>query len=143
MKCKRIIYSWLKNDTVKDFIDCVDDTEYIVEVERPLKRIYHKDTHKVEWKHLGVMVVMFERNKLPDSLALYGGLIHVRVKNYIPEIRQCYNCFGYGHFKKFCRTRKKCLLCGLDFHGQCTATIKRINCGNSHKAIDKSCPIYA
>lgn len=66
--------------TVKDFIDCVDDTEFMVEIERPLKCVYSKDKQMVEWKHLGILVVMFEGNKFLDSLSLYEGLINVRVK---------------------------------------------------------------
>lgn len=141
MRCKGVVYNWPRSDSVKDFIDNIDDSEYLVE-ERPLKRVYHKDTNIVEWKHLGIIVVTFEGNKLPDSLLVYNGLLYVRVKRFIPEVRQCFNCFGYRHFKKFCRVTKKCLICGFDFHDQCTDTVRCINCGQGHKATDKRSSVY-
>lgn len=142
MRCKGVVHGWPHSDTVYDFIMNVDDTEFIEEVERPLKRVYNKSTQAVEWQHMGILMVTFVGNKLPDSLSLYDGLLHVRVKHYIPEVRQCYNCYGYGHFKKFCRIRKKCVVCGLDFHDQCDIEAKCINCGKGHKAVDKQCPVY-
>lgn len=77
MKCKGVVYNWPRSDLVKDFIDNIDDSEYLMR--KPLKRVYHKDTNIVEWKYLGIMVVIFEDNKLPDSLLVYNGVGIIRI----------------------------------------------------------------
>lgn len=77
--------------------------------------------------------------KIPENVKIYGCFF--RVELYVFPIRQCQNCWRYGHKATFCTSRKKCPKCG-DKHTQseCTEPPKCINCNLNHEANAKDCP---
>lgn len=58
------------------------------------------------------------------------------------SVIQCFQCYGYGHWKDKCEKSRKCIVCSEDVHGQCVKKKKCINCGEEHKANDKECEVY-
>ncbi|KAL6420760.1 hypothetical protein ACFW04_013873 [Cataglyphis niger] len=57
-------------------------------------------TKVYDWKDTSNIVVTFEGNELPVQLSLFDGLTFIRVKPYIPTVKQCYK---YDHIKQFCK----------------------------------------
>ena len=69
------------------------------------------------------------------------------------SILQCYNCYGFGHFAKDCKSNKVCSQCS-EYHSykDCKAPLlKCVNCQSAaqenhvnidvnHSALDKNCP---
>jgi hypothetical protein len=76
-----------------------------------------------------------------------NGEIH-EVEVFHPEcvIRQCFNCYGYGHVAKMCRGARKCGRCAAPGHetNSCpdkeTSRSKCVNCKGTHAAWDARCP---
>jgi len=60
-------------------------------------------------------------------------------------VRQCMNCFAYGHLKTTCKAEKKsrCTECGSNTHSfrECKSSVKKcLNCGGAHRTFANSCP---
>lgn len=69
----------------------------------------NKKTKKSEWIKTKNIKVTFEGNNHPQELRLFGGLTTIKVKLFIEEVKQCFNCYSYGHLKFQCKNEKKML----------------------------------
>ena len=63
------------------------------------------------------------------------------------SVVQFYNCQGFGHLGKTCRSKQKCLICGENYsHKGCSSRELRkythANCKGQHVASYKGCPEY-
>lgn len=97
------------------------------------------------------IIITFEGDFLPDSIKLFG-IAPWKVFPYIPKVKICFNCFGFGHTKEFCKRSSKCINCGDDIHdndkkiennvSKCARTTRCINCKGSHIPVYKKCPTY-
>jgi len=61
-------------------------------------------------------------------------------------LRQCMNCYGYGHIKSQCKETKstRCSECGSSTHSyrDCRSNVKKcLNCGGDHRTFANSCPV--
>ncbi|XP_054287586.1 uncharacterized protein LOC129003318 [Macrosteles quadrilineatus] len=88
------------------------------------------------------MMITFDSDKLPEYI--YLNYVRMPVKQYMRPIRQCYNCFRYGHVAKSpCDKTKTCRDCSQEYHeGPCTTSIKCANCEGPHPSNSKTCPEY-
>ena len=96
-----------------------------------------------QFKPTGVMILTFESKILPTDVRL--GFGKYKVREYIPNPRQCYNCFRYGHGTKHCRdTSTLCKRCGKIDHTSeiCIENLKCVNCGERHEATSRECLHY-
>jgi len=60
-------------------------------------------------------------------------------------LKQCMNCFAYGHLKTQCKSEKRarCTECGSNTHSfrDCKSSVKKcLNCGGAHRTFANSCP---
>ena len=92
--------------------------------------------------------------KHKHNMKLYVGSYRCNVEDYV-AITQCFNCCGFGHTSKYCKSSTQCYKCGGSHSGKnCDAesnTHKCVNCtkhrgspGNAqmpvaHSAISKEC----
>lgn len=83
--------------------------------------------------------VTFQGNKHPESIAIFG--CKFKVELYIFPVKQCMNCWGYGHKKDQCKRVAKCRSCGEEKHQDECRMVKCINCGGNHKATERECPM--
>ena len=87
-----------------------------------------------------MIILTFVDEHIPDFV--YVDSERLSVKPYKPKPLQCFNCFGYGHSSRVCLKQKLCGSCSLQEHGDCSRTVKCINCKKDHNARDKNCQLY-
>lgn len=138
ISCKGVI-NWDKYASLDELLDSMVATDGITEVERMKRRRFDRESGRVREEITDLVCVTWENNRLPEQIRIYGGLSGLRMKPFIENVILCYNCYGYGHLQKHCKARKRCVICGEDFHGECRRDLKCINCGGSHRPTDKNC----
>lgn len=89
------------------------------------------------------MLVSFCGSHIPTHV-LFDNCLLIPVQPYFEPILQCKNCWFFGHSKRACRGKEKCLTCGLIHTGEmeCTALPFCVNCKGNHKSNDKKCPEF-
>lgn len=133
-----VISNWDGN--IKRLGEAIDNKTNIISIERMLKRKFNNSDKKLIICNTNNFIITFKGRTLPDNISLYDGLVKIRVRAYIPEVKQCYNCYRFGHTKAVCKNKSKvCVVCSEDFHGYCDRQEKCINCGGKHKANDRKC----
>ena len=128
----------------------LDDSVIVEEVKRQagvdavVRRLRYRDSNK----QLPVAIVTcksFEDIALICKSSFYISNKKVQIEAYrskrnIPT--RCYNCQSFGHIAKACMKGKKCERCSESHEGTCSVAVKCANCGLSHKASYKQCPVY-
>lgn len=140
VRCKGIVKDW--DMPVRELIEAMGTQNNVVEVERLYIRKWNKESRKMEWIKTKNIKVSFEGNNRPSEIRLFGGLTGVRVFPYVEEVQQCFNCYAFGHVKYQCRSKKKCVICGAAFHGNCDSNASCANCKGNHRANYKGCPKF-
>ncbi|XP_070511583.1 uncharacterized protein [Cardiocondyla obscurior] len=136
-----VIADW--DDNIMNLGEVIDYKENIVSLERMIRNRYNVTEKRFFPTKTNNILITFKGKTIPDSISLYGGLVKLKVRTYIPMVRQCFNCYRFGHTKALCKTKNKlCIVCGDSFHGHCDRTAKCINCHKEHKANSKSCEHY-
>ncbi|XP_021694242.1 uncharacterized protein LOC110674277 [Aedes aegypti] len=79
-----------------------------------------------------------EGHQVPNRIHVYG--CSFRAELCIFPIRQCKNCWRYGHGAKLCTPRTRCAACGGGHEvSVCDKDAKCPNCKRGHKADDPEC----
>lgn len=121
----------------------MDNKVNVISIERILKRIYNKTNKSTTWCNTNNFVLVLKGRSLPAHISLYDELVKLKIRPYIPAVKQCYNCYRFRHTKAVCRSKNKvCLICSEEFHGLCDRPEKCVNCGGKHKANDRKCEKY-
>lgn len=68
---------------------------------------------------------------------MYNGLVKIPVRPYVDSVVQCYQCYGFGHWKDKCKKERVYIVCGEKYHGICEKKEKCVNCRGNHKANDR------
>ena len=83
----------------------------------------------------------FHAKELPEYVFVHYE--RVKVRQFIDQPWQCYNCQGFGHSAKFCNWKMKCLICSGEHKlvdCQQRNAIKRCaNCGGNHVSNAPEC----
>ena len=137
-------------DEIKEGIH-PDDLANIVKIERCMQR---KPTNNnsftpstanagQEWEESNSIKIVC-RSSLPREISIYSYVS--KISAYILPVRQCDNCFRYGHIKNSCKSASKCLKCGEEHTGEqadtCMNLVKCANCYGPHMANDKDECLY-
>ena len=68
------------------------------------------------------------------------------VRKYKTKVRQCSNCWWFGHTAENCKKYKTCENCSAKGNehesGTCSINPKCRSCNKAHKASDKKCPMW-
>lgn len=140
--CTRGVISDWDNSTQK-LEEAIDNKINVISIERILKRRFNRTDKSTTWCNTSNFIIVFKGRFLLDNISLYNGLVKLKVRPYISLVKQCYNCYRFGHTKAVCRSKCKiCIVCSEAFHGLCDRPDKCVNCGGKHKANDRSCEIY-
>lgn len=138
-----MISGWDCGVPIHELVEAMDNKEGLIQLERMKRRFIDKETKESRTRLTSFIIVTYEGNVLPEFVTLFEGAIRMKIRPFMEPVRQCFGCFQYGHFKRFCREDRKCMVCGEDIHGECHAEPKYINCGEKHKANDKQkCVLY-
>ena len=89
------------------------------------------------------MILTFDSCSLPKEVKIGWNVLDVR--QYIPQPRMCFKCLAFNHNIKTCRaTEQTCQKCGEQghLHTSCSKPMNCANCGESHMASDRKCPVY-
>ncbi|XP_036138910.1 E3 ubiquitin-protein ligase BRE1A-like [Monomorium pharaonis] len=141
-RCKGVISDWDNEMSLRDLYEAIEDKEKILQIERMKKRRYNKATKEITEEYLHQVIIAWEGGERPREISLWQGLIKMRVRAFVENVIQCYNCYGFGHIKERCFRKKICMICGDYYHEKCERKIECINCGGNHRPTDKKCPIY-
>lgn len=140
IQVKGVITLW--DGEIQELYDAIMEKDKIVSLERLRKRIYNGREKRYEWESTKHIIIIWRDNKLPEEIKLFQGRISINVRPFVEYVIQCYQCYGYGHWKEKCKKDRKCIVCGGEYHGYCEREKKCVNCGEGHKANDKECKIY-
>lgn len=87
------------------------------------------------------MIISFQGLILQKNVVLDGLILPVFVQ--MDHIRQCTNCWRYGHSANRCRSKETCMRCGYSAHDKNNdCEVRCANCGMQHLSNNKACPIY-
>ena len=131
--------------SLQEFCEAVidKDKEDIIKIERLKSYKRNSNTGEVKEESTHKIIVIWEGNSLPNSIGMYDNLFRTDVKPYIEPVKQCFNCYKYGHWKLSCNAKRLCCICGKDFHGNnCSENIKCVNCGLAHRSTSRDCSWY-
>lgn len=87
-------------------------------------------------------VVTFDGPKVPENVSMYNGLANIPVRLYVEAVIQCFQYYGFGHWKDKCKKERTCEICGEDFHDRCEKRERCVNCKGEHRANDRKCEVY-
>lgn len=106
-----------------------------------VKRFMKKDASTKQLIPMTTVAITFSTTTLPKSAFL--SLFRYQIHPYIPPLVQCYKCFKFNHSAKVCRGAQMCSSCaGAHSYKECDSeNLICINCGGSHLAISRDCPI--
>ena len=85
----------------------------------------------------------FNSKTLPEKIQI--GYLKKKVTTYVPPVRRCQNCQGFGHLKEQCRYKIKCVRCGGEHATEkCEHKDEPIcfRCSGQHSAAYEGCPMY-
>lgn len=84
------------------------------------------------------MLVSFCGSHIPTHVVFDQSLL-IPVQAYFEPILQCKSCWFFGHSKRACRGKERCVKCGLTHTGDCIAPLFCVNCKGNHSSNDKRC----
>lgn len=130
-----------ENMTVKNRINTTAPLPSIVEVYRV--PFFEKDSSGTHRKtDSDFMLISFCGTHVPTHI-LYDNSFLIPVQAYFEPVLQCKSCWFFGHSKKACRGKAKCVTCGLTHtENECTEIQFCVNCKGHHCCNDKKCPEF-
>lgn len=129
---------------IKDVPWKYEDRELLEELESEIPILKAERMQKMDearnLKKTRNVRMTFRGKNLPNTVAMYG--YRFKVDLYLFPVKQCQNCWGYGHKTTTCRRPKKCMTCGgrHEEHDQQQCQTECINCRGNHPANSTECP---
>jgi len=115
----------------------------IIQIDRLEKRTYNREKQESMMFDTNNLIIVWEGNYRPDKISLCGGMMTLRVRPFVEAVRQCLNCYKFGHVKAGCKAKQRCIICGEEgIHGRYDKPVRCANCGKGHKSTDRKCNIY-
>lgn len=88
-------------------------------------------------------ILTFDTVTLPENV--FVGFIRVPVRQHIPNPIRCLRCQKFGHVQHTCERPHVCPNCAKPADhgdGPCDRETKCLNCGGSHPAWSRDCPVW-
>lgn len=119
----------------------IQDKTGIISLERMYRCKWNSEARKPVFSESDNIVVIFKGVGVRD-LKIFFSNVGLKVRPFVPQARQCFNCYRFGHTRVVCKSDTCCIVCGDKAHGTCDKPVKCRNCGGSHKSTYKQCPIF-
>lgn len=120
----------------------------VVDVKRIMKRstsnvksIDDSEENRPKFIPMTSVILSFNKPILPSSVTMC--FQSFTVKQYIPQVKRCFQCQRFGHGIAQCRAKMRCVRCGQNHtFDQCNNNENRTcpNCGGDHSAAFQGCP---
>lgn len=113
---KGVISDWDTDMPLYELVEAMDNTKGILQMEKLRKRYVDPKTKQLMNKYSHQVLITVEGNELPTEIKIFGGLMAVKVRPFMEPVKQCFNCFKFGHYKtdNECRAPRICIICGED-----------------------------
>ena len=101
-----------------------------------------RDVSKIKGSNHMAVLTFFGSN-LPDRVKI--GPLSLKVKPFLDRPLQCYQCYGYGHGKKYCKESPRCGNCSaLESHptSECVSEPYCFYCRGAHPLRSRQCERY-
>lgn len=122
-------------DELKELINTHSEHSTVIDVVRLYRKV------EGEWRESSSVKLTFSGAGKVDSVTM--GHSYYRVRPYVMDPIQCYNCQILGHTSIGCDKKQRCMLCAAEHHKKhCTVPPDRYkcaNCGGNHPANSKLC----
>lgn len=124
----------------------LESTVPIVSIYRCLKRKIENGKKTKEWIKSNTVKVTFRSQVLPDEVTF--GFSKRKVKQFVPNVIQCFKCLRFGHIIKNCKQgNNNCKNCGTQHdtttENSCQKKMKCFHChSHDHDALNRECPEY-
>ncbi|XP_024872179.1 uncharacterized protein LOC112454816 [Temnothorax curvispinosus] len=134
---KGVVSDW--PSSIPELWSSIQDKSKILSMERMYRRKWDPLSSKTSLVATDNIVVTFKDKNIRNLTVFDKGIV-LRVRRYVPQVRQCFNCFRFGHTKLNCKSETRCIICGDKAHGQCDREQRCYNCGGCHKSTFRGCP---
>ena len=132
----------------------INDKEIIEELAKSNVKV--NKVQRLKFKGAPTQKVVLDFDKEQDMrIALFSGIYFGRIRircepfRSTPPVTQCYQCQGFNHVAKDCKSKVQCMRCaGPHKSSECTEkdkdsfSPKCINCSGNHVAASKECPKF-
>lgn len=140
LSCRGVITDW--DETINELWEAIDEKEVIMKIEKMYRKIWDKNEKAAKEEDTGNIIVTFSGSQVRNKVGLWGGRFSIKVRPFITTVRQCFNCFKFGHIKAVCRSEEICIVCGMRAHGPCDREPKCRNCDKNHRSTFRKCIEY-
>lgn len=103
-RSKEVITCW--DGSLPDLGETLDDKDQILSIEQLRKRVYDDKKKVFDWEPTKHSIITMKGNILPRELTIYGKVTIIPVKSFVEPVLQCFQCYGYGHWKDKCKKAK-------------------------------------
>lgn len=85
------------------------EKEKITKCERMKVKKMDAEKGMFTWTPSGLLLVTFKGSKVPENISMYNGLARIPVRPYVDSVIQCFQCYGFGHWKDKCKKERICM----------------------------------
>ncbi|XP_036138441.1 uncharacterized protein LOC118644312 isoform X2 [Monomorium pharaonis] len=117
--------------SIEDLWSVIQDRTSIIGVERMYRRKWISEEKRSVLAETDNIIVTFKGAGVRD-LKIFNNNIGLKVRPFVPQTRQCFNCYRFGHTKVSCKSETQCIVCGDKAHRECNGPVKCRNCGGQH-----------
>ncbi|KYQ58421.1 Nucleic-acid-binding protein from mobile element jockey [Trachymyrmex zeteki] len=139
MYTRGVISDW--SSSIPELWQAIVNKENIIKLECMYRRKWDEKSNKSANVKLDNIVITMKGENLCREISIFDNRVKLRVRPYIQSVRQCYNCYKFGHIKQFCKSNTVCINCGREAHGLCEAESYCRNCGGVHRSTYRQCPV--
>lgn len=144
-RIKGVLIDWDSELPLHELYEAMTEKERrgITQIDRMKRRIYNKEKQANEMVDTNNLILTWEGDVRPDKVSLYDELMSLRVRSYVEAVKQCFNCYKFGHIKTVRRAKQRCIICGKEeTHERCEKSVKCANCREEHKSTYRKCKVY-
>jgi len=144
-RTKGVLTDWDRELPIHELYEAMTEEERkgIIQIDRLKKRTYNREKQESMLFDTNNLIIVWEGNCRPDKISLCDGMMTLRVRPFVEVVRQCFNCYKFGHVKAGCKAKQRCIICGEEgIHGRCDKPVRCANCGKEQKSTDRKCNIY-
>lgn len=139
--CKGVITDWPYD--IPSLWEEIREKEEVIKIEKMTRKVWDNETRTLTDKDTGNLIITTRGNKVRESINIFQNLRYgLKIRPYVEPVKQCFQCYRYGHIKAICKSEPRCVVCGNVAHSECTAVATCRNCDGTHKASSRECLVF-